>query len=303
MALVPACLPPAGFVYLWWGSLIKVWNPEGRDDHCSFCTSDLTTWIVQLALYILVTAWCQSKTNHVKKFYFTVVTLVRVVLDPSFDDLATFSHFCNLSFWQLAADRISCFNFHLITFPKIWIIWFYQNSIWLQHKTQNHLYKYTAVKLLESVFKFPISRNLARKPHSHQLPHRQKRKCIFQFSSPWNKFSIFIPVERDVIFSCGVPLCNKASKSGNIFWCNLQPKVLHFIYVFWANEPPGPPAFSLVQTFASQVWSQAGMKIRKGAISWQWRRCSRNEMSKSTKFAALLSRESVETQNIWLQIV
>ena len=142
----------------------------------------------------------------------TVVTLVRVVLDPSFDDLATFSHFCNLSSWQLAADRISCFNFHLITFPKIWIIWFYQNSIRLQHKTQNHLYKYTAVKLLESVFKFPISRNLARKPHFHQLPHRQKRKCICQFSSPWNKFSIFIPVERDVIFSCGVPLCKKPQK-------------------------------------------------------------------------------------------
>ena len=186
----------------------------------------------------------------------------------------------------------------------------------------------------------------------------------FRFSCPWNEVSPF----RAKYFSI------KASKIGNIFCCNLQPEVLHFVHVFLANEPPQHfhlckllprfdrwlawkfslplfyfllfyfplyfyfSQFSLGQTFAqvwsraginiftfillmfyfhfsllfftvftcanfAQVWSRAGMKIRKGAISWQWRRCSRNEMSKSTKFAALLSRESVETQNIWLQIV
>ena len=222
------------------------------------------------------------------------------------------------------------------------------------------------------------------KPHSDQ-----PQTMYFRFSCPWNEVSPF----RAKYFSI------KASKIGNIFGCNLQPEVLHFVHVFLANEPPqhfhlckllprfdrwlawkfSLPLFyfllsplllfftiftwanfcpgliagwhkhfhfhsfnvllslftfifhsfhlcklcpgliagwhenfhfhlfylllSLLLLFFTiftcanfaQVWSRAGMKIRKGAISWQCPRCSRNEMPKSKKLAALLSRESVET--------
>ena len=108
----------------------------------------------------------------------------------------------------------------------------------------------------------------------------------FRFSCPWNEVSPF----RAKYFSI------KASKIGNIFCCNLQPEVLHFVHVFLANEPPQHfhlckllprfdrwlawkfslplfyfllfyfplyfyfSQFSLGQTFA-QVWSRAGINI------------------------------------------
>ena len=155
-------------------------------------------------------------------------------------------------------------------FAKIWIIWFYQNSIWIQHITQNHLCKYTPVKLLESVLKLSNFQYPEIWQSSLWPAPQTKEKSIFRFSCPWNYVSPF----RANYFSF------KASKSGNIFCCNFHPKCCILFMYFGLMSLPRPPAFSLVQTFPATRFDRGlAWKLEKGAISWQCRRCLRNEMS------------------------
>ena len=164
-------------------------------------------------------------------------------------------------------------------FHKIWIIWFYQSSIWLQRKTLNHLYKYTPVKLLESVLKQISNIQKFSKPRSDQ-PHRQ---CICGFLVRETRCHLFVqstsPLKPQKLAIFSAVICNpKCCILFMYFWLMSLPSIFtcanfcpgliagwhenfHFhFFIFYFPLYFYFSQFSLGQTFA-QVWSRAGINI------------------------------------------